>query len=131
VLLLYRFDVASHFFYYVEIMPKGGTLGEFEQLVLLAIVRLGDAAYGMRVRREIGRRTGRETSIGAVYGTLDRLAAKGLVESIIGDPTAERGGRAKRSFRLTGTGAVALNRTREELAAMLDGLAFPLPGGTW
>lgn len=109
-------------------MAKGELLGEFEHLVLLAVMRLADAAYGMVVRREIADRTGRDVSIGAVYATLDRLAAKGLVSSTLTDPTPERGGRAKRSFRLTGAGINAVNRTRQDLANMLDGLEFPSPG---
>jgi DNA-binding PadR family transcriptional regulator len=110
-------------------MPKGDSLGEFEHLVLLAILRLGTDAYGMRVRREIDERTGRDVSIGAVYATLDRLADKGLVTSHLSDPTPERGGRAKRSFRLTGAGANALNRARQDLANMQEGLLFPHPRG--
>ena len=109
-------------------MAKGELLGEFEHLVLLAVLRLGSDAYGMRVRREIADRTGRDVSIGAVYATLDRMATKGLVSSALADPTPERGGRAKRSFRLTGAGVDAVNRTRQELANMLDGLELPLPG---
>jgi DNA-binding PadR family transcriptional regulator len=109
-------------------VAKGELLGEFEHLILLAILRLSDSAYGMSVRREIADRTGRDVSIGAVYATLDRLAAKGLVTSAMSDPTPERGGRAKRSFRLTGAGIEAVNRTRRELSNMLEGLEFPAPG---
>lgn len=108
-------------------MSKGESLGEFEHLVLLAIVRLGEDAYGMQVRREIQACTGRDVSIGAVYATLDRMAIKGLVTSELGEATPERGGRAKRSFRLTGAGVEAINRTRRELIKMLDGVSFPLP----
>jgi len=111
-------------------MAKGESLGEFEHLVLLAILRLREDAYGMRVRREIAERTGRDVTIGAVYATLDRLEAKGLVTSKMGEPTAERGGRAKRSFHLTGEGVEALNRAQENLLSMLDGIAFPVRGGT-
>ncbi len=110
-------------------MPKGESLGEFEHLVLLAVLRLGVDAYGMRVRREIAERTGRDVTIGAVYATLERLEAKGLVKSQIGDSTAERGGRAKRSFHLTGAGVEAVNRAQESLLSMLEGIAFPVPGG--
>ena len=109
-------------------MPKGESLGEFEHLVLLAILRLGQDAYGMRVRREIAVRTGRDVSIGAVYATLDRLETKALVTSTLNGPTPERGGRAKRSFQLTGAGADAVNRARKDLASMQDGLVFPQPG---
>lgn len=106
-------------------MPKGDSLGEFEHLILLAVLRLGADAYGMRVRREIAERTGRDVSIGAVYATLDRLADKGLLRSSLSDPTPERGGRAKRSFRVTGAGADAVNRARQDLANMIEGLVFP------
>ncbi|HWC96962.1 MAG TPA: helix-turn-helix transcriptional regulator [Candidatus Sulfopaludibacter sp.] len=111
-------------------MAKGESVGEFEHLVLLAILRLGDDAYGMRVRREIAERTGRDASIGAVYATLDRLEEKGLLSAALSDPTPERGGRAKKSFRLTGAGIEAVNRSRQELNSMLEGLSFPLPGGS-
>jgi PadR family transcriptional regulator len=121
-------DSLRHFFYYVETVAKGELLGEFEHLVLLAVLRLSDSAYGMSVRREIADRTGRDVSIGAVYATLDRLSTKGLVTSAMSDPTPERGGRAKRSFRLTGAGINAVNRTRQDLSNMLEGLEFPAPG---
>lgn len=111
-------------------MPKGDSLGEFEHLILLAILRLDADAYGMRVRREIAERTGRDVTIGAVYSTLDRLEEKGLLTGALSDPTPERGGRAKKSFRLTGAGVEAVNRSRQELNSMLDGLVFPLPGGS-
>ncbi|HEV1287668.1 MAG TPA: helix-turn-helix transcriptional regulator [Bryobacteraceae bacterium] len=109
-------------------MSKGELLGEFEHLILLAVLRLDDDAYGMRVRQEIADRTGRDVSIGAVYATLDRLAEKGLVVSSMGEATPERGGRAKRSFRLTRAGADSVNRARHEMESMTDGLRFPLRG---
>jgi DNA-binding PadR family transcriptional regulator len=97
-------------------------LGEFEQIVLLALVRLGEGAYGASVRREILERTGRDASTGAVYATLDRLEDKGFVKSEIGEPTAERGGRAKRLFEITAAGSKALRRSQQAFARMLDGL---------
>jgi PadR family transcriptional regulator, regulatory protein PadR len=103
-------------------MAKGDFLGEFEHLVLLALVRLGPAAYGMPVRQEIEARTGREASIGAVYATLDRLEGKGLVRSELGEPSPERGGRAKRLFEVTAAGRSALAGTQEALRRMLEGL---------
>lgn len=111
-------------------MPKGESLGEFEYLVLLAVLRLDADAYGMRVRREIAERTGRDVAIGAVYATLDRLESKRLVKGEWSDPTPERGGRAKRRFHLTGAGAEAVTRERQELASMMEGLVFPLPRAT-
>ncbi len=110
-------------------MAKGDSLGEFEHLVLLAVLRLGSDAYGMRVRREIDERTGRDVSIGAVYATLERLEEKGLVGSSLNDPTPERGGRAKRTFHLTGEGVAAVSRAHQDLASMEEGLAFPEPKG--
>jgi PadR family transcriptional regulator, regulatory protein PadR len=94
------------------------------------VLRLNDDAYGMRVRREIAERTNRDVTIGAVYATLDRLSEKGLVSSEMSEPTPARGGRAKRSFHLTGAGIQAVNRSRDEVASMMEGLAFPLPKGS-
>jgi DNA-binding PadR family transcriptional regulator len=89
------------------------TMGEFERAVLLAVSRLGEAAYGMKVRRELEHRLRRNVSIGAVYTTLDRMEEKGFVSSWVGEPTAERGGRAKKFFRVEAPGVEALNRTKE------------------
>ena len=97
-------------------------LGEFEQLVLLALMRLGDGAYGMTVRREIADRTGREVTIGAVYVTLDRMERKALVRSRLGEPTEVRGGRAKRCFTITAPGLAALELSQKALKRMTDGL---------
>ena len=97
-------------------------LGHFEHLVLLALIRLGETAYGVTVRREIEQRTGRDVSISAIYATLDRLEAKGLVKSRVGEPTAARGGRAKRHFRITDRAVTAVNRAQEALHKMSDGL---------
>jgi len=97
-------------------------LGEFEHIVLLAVLRLGDDAYGASVRREIETRTGRALTVGALYLTLDRLELKGYVASRVGDPTPERGGRAKRHFQLRPLGMRSLRASRQALAAMWDGL---------
>jgi PadR family transcriptional regulator len=97
-------------------------LGEFEHIVVLALLRLEDQAYGVTVRQEIQLRTNREVSIGAVYATLDRLEAKGYVKSRRGDPTPERGGRSKRFFRVTAKGVAAVNRTQRALQSMAEGL---------
>src|SRR5688572_5440221 len=97
-------------------------LGEFEHIVVLALLRLEDRAYGVTVRQEIQSRTGREVSIGAVYATLDRLETKGYVRSHHGDPTPERGGRSKRFFRVTPTGVAAVSRTQHALQRMTEGL---------
>jgi DNA-binding PadR family transcriptional regulator len=103
-------------------MAKGEYLGEFEQIVLLAALRLGENAYGVTIWEEIEKRTGRPVMIGAVYATLDRLEAKRYIFSKIGDPTPERGGRAKRFFRITAQGSAALRQTREILTNMWAGL---------
>src|ERR1700682_5391578 len=103
-------------------MPRGALLGSLEHIVLLALVRLESNAYGMTVRREIEDRTARNISIGAVYTTLERLEAKGYVSSFIGEPTAERGGRAKRLFRIEADGEEALRASQEAIRKMTIGL---------
>jgi DNA-binding PadR family transcriptional regulator len=97
-------------------------LGEFEHMIVLALLRLEDQAYGVTVRQEIEFRAKREVSIGAVYATLDRLEAKGYVKSRLGDPTPERGGRSKRFFHVTPKGVAAVNRTHRALRSMTEGL---------
>jgi PadR family transcriptional regulator, regulatory protein PadR len=103
-------------------MPKGDSLGEFEQLVMLAVLRLREEAYGMTVRREIEERTGRECTIGAVYATLDRLEQKGLVRSRETAATLDRGGRPRRTYQVTAAGEKSLQETRKALASMMEGL---------
>lgn len=99
-------------------------MGEFEQMVLLALLRRDNDAYGMEVREEIEARTGREVSYGAVYTTLDRLENKGFVSHRMGDPTPERGGRARKHFRVEPAGLEALLRTRQRLALMWEGVSI-------
>jgi len=101
-------------------------LGEFEQLVLIAIVRLDDDAYGATIRREIEERTDRRLSISAVYTTLDRLERKGCVRSRIGEPTAQRGGRRRKYFALQPLGASALKSAYTTFGAMTAGLEHRL-----
>ena len=103
-------------------MARGQYLGEFEHLVLLALMRLGDEAYGVTVRQEISDRTGRDVSIGAIYATLERLQRKGFVTSRTGESSAERGGRAKRHFRVLGKGVKAVNQTHDTIRTMTAGL---------
>ncbi len=103
-------------------MGKGDYLGEFEILVMATLVRLGDDAYGMRIRRDIEERTGRAVSIGNVYAALRRLASKQYVDTRKGEPTAERGGRAKRYYRLLPDGAEALERSRALFLTVLADL---------
>jgi PadR family transcriptional regulator, regulatory protein PadR len=89
-----------------------GYLGEFEELVLLTIAALQEGAYGVGIKEDIEQRTGREISIGALHATITRLEEKGFIESWLGDPTLERGGRRKRFFRLTQEGKTALHHVK-------------------
>ena len=100
-------------------------LGEFEQIVLLAILRLGDGAYAVSIRREIAARTGREPAPGALYPTLDRLEEKRLVTSRRGDPTPQRGGRAKRYFKVSAKGISAVARVQRSYRNLMEGLVLP------
>jgi PadR family transcriptional regulator, regulatory protein PadR len=97
-------------------------LGEFEQVVLLSILRLGDEAYAVSIRDEIVRCTGREVSRGSVYITLDRLETKGYLRSRLADPTPERGGRSKRYYALRPRAVEALKDSRRALVALWRGL---------
>jgi len=101
-------------------MPE--RLGSLEQLLLLALMRLGDDAYGVPIRDEIEERTGRVISPGAIYTALDRLETRGLVRSRLGDPTPERGGKRKRHYRLTAKGSTAIAEAQRDLARMTRGL---------
>jgi PadR family transcriptional regulator len=103
-------------------MKNADYLGSLEQIVLLALVQLGPDAYGVTVRAEIEKRTGRSLSLGAIYATLVRLEAKGYVSSRTGEPTAERGGRAKRHFRVEADGMRALRESRRATESMSAGL---------
>src|SRR6202451_1893510 len=105
-------------------MTGRDNLGEFEHIILLALLRLDDRAYGVTVRQEIEFRTKREVSIGAVYATLDRLETKGYVKSRLGEPTPERGGRSKRFFQVTAKGVTAVSRTHRALRSMTEGLGL-------
>ncbi len=97
-------------------------LGEFEQLVLIALTRLGPDAYGATIRRDIESRTGRDLAISAVYVTLERLEAKGLVRSRIGEPTAERGGRRRKHYELLPAGRRAVAHAYRTFKLMVRGL---------
>jgi DNA-binding PadR family transcriptional regulator len=103
-------------------MATAINLGEFEQLILLAILRLGDRAYGVTIRTEISERAGRTVAPGALYTALDRLEDKGLVKARVGEPTPQRGGRAKRFFTVTASGARALARAQYAFQRLLEGL---------
>jgi PadR family transcriptional regulator PadR len=102
------------------------TLGDFEQLVLLGVLRLGADAYGAAIRQEIHARSGRDVSINAVYTTLDRLEGKGLLGSWTGEPTPQRGGRRRKFYELRPAGVAALQQAYRAFTAMTDGLEHRL-----
>ena len=106
----------------MEDMREHGYLGEFELMVLLAVILLGDAAYGVPLARELAKQRGREVAIGSVYAALERLEIKGLVSSRLGEVTPERGGRAKRYFRVTEHGLRSIHETRDVLRRLWRGL---------
>lgn len=93
-------------------------LTDFELMILLAILRIGDDAYGVPIAAEIEQTAGRPVIVAAVYAALDRLQRTGLVASTLGDPTPERGGRAKRFYRVTREGLTAARDTRRALTAL-------------
>ncbi len=97
-------------------------LGEFEQMVLLSIMRLGDEAYGLAIKDELEAVAARSPSSGGLYTTLDRMEKKGFVESYAGEGTLERGGRPRRYVRVTADGKALLARSKETLMALWDGL---------
>jgi DNA-binding PadR family transcriptional regulator len=105
-------------------MPRQVNLGELEHVTLLAILRIGDGAYGVSIRDEIKRCTDRAVSAGALYTTLTRLEEKGLASSTFGDPTPERGGRPKRFYRVTARGIQAVKSTQRNLQNLMRGLTL-------
>ncbi len=102
------------------------TLGDFETLILLALVRLKKEAYGAAVHREIEERTGRSIAIGAVYTGLARLEKSGYVSAEVGEPTPERGGRRKKFYHLEAAGAAALARSLTAPRGMVEGIEAEL-----
>jgi DNA-binding PadR family transcriptional regulator len=108
----------NHFFAIIELMTGRSYLGEFELMILLAVIHLGDEAYGVPISRELEAHRGRDVSVGSVYAALERLEGKGLVASTLGDPTPERGGKAKRYFRVTREGMRLVHDTRRVLKKM-------------
>jgi PadR family transcriptional regulator, regulatory protein PadR len=109
-------------------MPKRGYLGDFELMVLLSLMRLREDAYGVPISQEIELQTGREVALATVYAALQRLEENGLVSSELGEPTAERGGRAKRYFRITKKGLREVREARTALTNLWRGLR-ELEGG--
>jgi DNA-binding PadR family transcriptional regulator len=107
---------------------KGEFLGELEQVVLLAVARLRQEGYGVSIRREISRSTGRDVTVGSVYATLDRLESKGLVRSWEGESTPRRGGRARRHFAIQPRGVEALRAARGMMERLWEGVDFEAEG---
>jgi PadR family transcriptional regulator, regulatory protein PadR len=120
-----RLTASANLAYDVGQMPPIHNLGEFEQVTLLAILRLGEEAYGVTIRREIAACTGRDPAPGALYTTLDRLEEKGLLTSTMSDPTPARGGRSKRYFTVTREGVRAVANAQRAFQRMLQGLRLP------
>jgi DNA-binding PadR family transcriptional regulator len=112
----------------VLVGSKADHIGEFEALALLAVMRLGDSAYGARIQRELESTAGRKASISAIYITLTRLQDKGQVSSWMGPPTDARGGKRRRFFKVMPAGVAALGHARSGLLAMWDGLEGDLDG---
>ena len=107
-----------NFFAIIELMNRRGYLGELELMLLLAVIHLGDEAYGVPISREHEKHRGKNVSLGSVYAALERLEGKGLVVSSLGDPTPERGGKAKRFFRITKQGLRQVQDTRRVLTGL-------------
>jgi PadR family transcriptional regulator, regulatory protein PadR len=103
-------------------MSKRNYLGTFELSVMLVLIRLGENAYGLPIALEIDLKSGREVSLGSIYATLDRLEAKGLVSSELGEPTPARGGRAKKYFSVTAKGLREVRETQQMLRQLWQGL---------
>lgn len=99
-------------------MAERTYLGELELMLLLVLINLGDDAYGVPISRELERHRGREVSLGSVYASLDRMEGKGLVTSELGEPLQERGGRARRYFRITQKGLQQAHETRQVLVQL-------------
>jgi PadR family transcriptional regulator PadR len=99
-------------------MEERSYFGELELMVILAVIGLGDDAYGVPISREIEKHRGRMVALGSVYAALERLEKKGMVSSHLGDPTPERGGKAKRYFRVTEAGLREVQKTRQALSKM-------------
>jgi PadR family transcriptional regulator len=103
-------------------MSSRSHLGEFELMILLAVIRLGDDAYGVPISKELLETTGRDVALGSVYAALDRLEQKEFVSSTLGDPTPARGGRAKRYFHVTPKGLREAKMTKKALISLWRGI---------
>ncbi len=127
-------DMTRDIFYIVTMQSRKNhvePLGEFEALVLMAVLRLRDAAYGMRIHTEIETRARRQVSYGALYTTLERLEQKGYVSSRVGEPTPERGGRAKKYFSVDNMGKAALRQSYGATKRMAEGIEPQFGGASW
>jgi DNA-binding PadR family transcriptional regulator len=114
----------AYLFYKLGVMTKP-TVGSLELSALLAVVRLGDEAYGLAVRHDLSERSGRDYSVGAIYTTLQRLEDKGLLTSRASEPLPVRGGRSRRQFKLTGAGARAIREAERQSVSMWAGFGTP------
>ena len=119
---------ANYVFVSIEQMRRRGYSGNLEFIVLLAVLRVGEKAYGVPIAREIEATTGKDVALGSVYAALERLEEKAWVASKVGDPTPERGGRAKRYFRITPKGLRHLRDARQTLTQLWRGVP-ELEGG--
>jgi len=109
-------------------MARRSSLGEFELMILLAVIRLDEEAYGVSISRELEQAAGRDVALGSVYAALERLEQKGLVTSLLGDPTPARGGRAKKFFRATSKGIKEAKSMQRALINLWSGIP-QLQGG--
>jgi len=116
-----------YLFYRMVLMASPSRLGSFELAALLSVARLGHGAYGLAIRRDLSDRMGRAYSVGAVYTTLQRLEAKGLLKSHTTDPLPIRGGRSRRHFTITGAGSRALRAAERDAAALWAGVGTIRP----
>ena len=113
-------------YYIVVLMKKPRVLGSFESLLLLAVIRRSDDAYGITIRQELIEKARKDVSIGAIYTGLGRLERKGFVTSALGEPTRERGGRAKRYYHITPSGLDAINQIHRSFRGLLDRVSLIL-----
>ncbi len=127
IIVKYWLDTMICINYIAVIMKADRTLGGFESMLLLAVLRLGEQAYGVPIRHELLSKAKKDVAIGAIYTGLERLQRKRFVESWLGEPTSARGGRAKRYYRVTARGLKILNETQRAIRGLMVGLS--LAGG--
>jgi PadR family transcriptional regulator, regulatory protein PadR len=126
---IFYWPLRTHYFFAtVEQMPQRSSLGEFELMILLGVIRLGEEAYGVSISRELEQAAGRDVALGSVYAALERLEQKGLVTSLLGDSTPARGGRAKKFFRATSKGIKEAKSMQRALINLWSGIP-QLQGG--